>query len=58
MVGPTNKSQEPESDATQPMEAERASSSTIKKRDMTEVDPELGVDEEPNSKQRLIGMLN
>ena len=53
------KSPEPESNATQPMEAERASSSTTKKRDMTEVDPELAVDEEePSAKQILIGMLN
>ena len=53
------KNQAAETDATQPMEAERASSSTTKKRDMTEVDPELGVDEEEaSSKQRLIGMLS
>ena len=46
-------------DATQPMDTGGASSSTFKKRDTKEVDPDLGVEEEePSSKQRLIGLLN
>ena len=50
------KRREPLSNSTQPMESEWASSSTAKKREVIEVDPELEVDEEePSAKQRLIG---
>ena len=55
----TPKKQERDTDATQPMDTEGASSSMFKKRDTKEVDPDLGVEEEePSSKQRLIGLLN
>ena len=55
----TPKNQERDADATRPMDTKEASSLTSKKRDTKEVDPDLGVEEEePSSKQRLIGLLN